>query len=158
VKIACCVWRGAFGTGQQCTSLDAYPTVLDAIREALREQNYLPILFDFENPKNRDVTETVRTLAHLSRFILADLTDPNSIPLELDTIVPFLEVPLQPLLLETNRAFSMFVNLTKYNWVLPIYKYKDLPSLLASLENLLADAEKKADELAIKKARRLIRQ
>jgi nicotinamidase-related amidase len=26
VKVACCVWRGAFGTGQQCTSLDAYPT------------------------------------------------------------------------------------------------------------------------------------
>jgi hypothetical protein len=26
VKVACCVWRGAFGTGQQCTSPDAYPT------------------------------------------------------------------------------------------------------------------------------------
>src|SRR5207248_7932239 len=56
--------------------------LLDALREALRKQNYLPILFDFENPKSRDVTETVRTLAHLARFILADLTDPSSIPLE----------------------------------------------------------------------------
>jgi hypothetical protein len=29
-------------------------------------------VFDFENPQNRDVTETVRTLAHLARCILAD--------------------------------------------------------------------------------------
>src|SRR5438067_7442284 len=27
VKVARCVWRGAFGTGQYCTSPGAYPTV-----------------------------------------------------------------------------------------------------------------------------------
>ncbi len=94
--------------------------VLDAIKDELRRHNYLPILFDFENPKNRDVTETVRTLAHLARFIIADLTDPSSIPLELETIVPLLEVPVQPLVLETKREFSMFDGLKKYQWVLPI--------------------------------------
>jgi len=100
----------------------------------------------------------VRTLAHLARFILADLTDPSSIPLELDTIAPFLEVPIQPLLLDTNREFSMFVSLTKYDWVLPIHKYKDLSSLLASLKYLITCAESKVDELTIKKARRQARQ
>ena len=53
--------------------------VLDALREALRRHGYLPILFDFEKPSSRNFTETVRTLAHLSRFIIADLTDPSSI-------------------------------------------------------------------------------
>src|SRR6266700_2648246 len=57
--------------------------VLDALREALRTHGYLPILFDFEKPSSRNMTETVRTLAHLSRFIIADLTDPSSIPQEL---------------------------------------------------------------------------
>ena len=132
--------------------------ILDAIREKLRQHDYLPILFDFENPQSRDVTETVRTLAHMARFIIADLTDPSSIPLELETIVPHLEVPVQPLLLETNREFSMFASLRKYPWVLPLYTYKDLPSLLTSLENLLSSAEKKADQLAIEKARRLTEQ
>jgi Pentapeptide repeats (8 copies) len=33
--------------------------VLDAIREELRRRNYLPILFDFEKPASRDLTETI---------------------------------------------------------------------------------------------------
>src|SRR5438270_891546 len=33
--------------------------VLDALREALRTCGYLPILFDFEKPASRDITETV---------------------------------------------------------------------------------------------------
>src|SRR5206468_3023697 len=48
---------------------------LDAIRVALRQHNYLPILFDFDQPNTRDITETVTTLARLARFIIADLTD-----------------------------------------------------------------------------------
>src|SRR6266511_3868892 len=48
--------------------------VLDAIREELRRQNYVPILFDFEGPQTRDFTETISTLAFMARFIIADLT------------------------------------------------------------------------------------
>src|SRR5260221_3081557 len=44
--------------------------VLDALRDVLRKHNYLPILFDFQKPAGRDVTETVSTLAHLARFII----------------------------------------------------------------------------------------
>src|SRR5207302_5085511 len=62
--------------------------ILDALRDELRKQNYLPVLFDFEKPKDRDFTETVSTLAHLARFIIADLTEPNSIPHEVATIIP----------------------------------------------------------------------
>src|SRR5260370_1355535 len=35
--------------------------VLDALRNELRKQDYLPILFDFEKPASRDLTETVST-------------------------------------------------------------------------------------------------
>jgi uncharacterized protein YjbI with pentapeptide repeats len=35
--------------------------ILDAIRDELRKQNYTPVLFDFEKPANRDLTETVGT-------------------------------------------------------------------------------------------------
>ena len=64
--------------------------LLDALREELRHRNYVPILFDFDKPKSKDVTGTVETLARMARFIIADLTDPSSIPHELATIVPSL--------------------------------------------------------------------
>jgi uncharacterized protein YjbI with pentapeptide repeats len=125
--------------------------VLDNVREALREQNYVPILFDFDQPSTQTVRETVRTLAHLSHFVIADLTDPSSVPLELETIVPTLPIAVQPILAASQkREFSMFSSLSRrYHWVLPIYRYTDLDSLLATLnERVLAPAEQKAQELA----------
>lgn len=123
--------------------------VLDAIRDELRKRDYLPILFDFDKPAARNITETVRTLAHLSRFIIADLTDPSSIPQELYAIIPTLAVPIQPVLERGNRAYSMFVDLrTTYHWVLPIHEYQDTSDLLASLGSaVISPAEAKAKEL-----------
>ena len=129
--------------------------VLDALREALRTHGYLPILFDFDKPSSQDFTETVSTLAHLSRFVIADLTDPSSIPQELYAIVPHRMVPVQPLLKESedpnrpNREYSMFIDLRKkYHWVLPTHRYRDLEELLVSLQaKVIAPAEQKAQEL-----------
>jgi hypothetical protein len=35
--------------------------VLDALRAALRGRGYLPMLFDFDEPRTRDLTETIVT-------------------------------------------------------------------------------------------------
>ena len=123
--------------------------ILDALREKLREYNYLPILFDFEKPNSRNFTETVRTLAHLARFIIADLTTPRSIPQELEAIIPLLRVPLLPLLHISEGPYSMFEDLEDtYHWVLPTYRYTSLEVLLASLKtNVIEPAEQKAQEL-----------
>jgi hypothetical protein len=119
-------------------------SVLDALRDEIRKRDYLPILFDFEKPRNRNFTETVRTLAHLARFILADITDPSSIPQELQAIVPTLKVPVRPLLQETKREYSMFVDFRDYPWVLPTYFYEDKDTLLHSLGDVIAPAEQTA--------------
>ena len=132
--------------------------VLEALRDELRKENYTPVLFDFEKPASRDFTETARTLAHLARFILADITEPSSIPQALQAIVPDLEVPVQPLLEEGKKQYSMFPDFSKYPWVFPIHLYRDQASLMASLkEKIIAPADNKARELAIEKAKRLER-
>ncbi|MEO6966131.1 MAG: hypothetical protein ABI076_09580, partial [Acidobacteriaceae bacterium] len=121
---------------------------LDAIRVELRGRNYLPVLFDFAKPDNKDLTGTVSTLAHLARFIIADLTDPSSVPYELATIVPQIQVPVQAIILDGNEEFAMFHDLLKYSWVLAPYIYTSEQMLLASLnDSVIAPAEAKVSEL-----------
>jgi hypothetical protein len=52
--------------------------VLEAIANALRDRDFLPIIFYFEKPQERDFTETIMILAGLSRFVIADITNPKS--------------------------------------------------------------------------------
>src|SRR5882724_3301435 len=105
--------------------------VLDAIREELRKHDYIPVLFDFDKPASKDITGTVETLARMARFIIADLTDPSSIPHELGTIVPFLRTtPVLPIRVVGSKGYSMFEDLRRYPWVLDIYEYADGDSLI----------------------------
>ncbi len=117
--------------------------ILDALREELRKRNYSPVLFDFEKPDSRDLTETISTLAHMARFIIADITDARSIPQELERIVPDLpSVPVQPLLQASTEEYSMFEHFKRYPWVLEIYLYEDINDLLKYLgEKVIAPAE-----------------
>ena len=129
---------------------DECKAVLDAIREELRKRDYLPILFDFELPARQNITETVTLLARMARFIIADLTDPSSIPQELQAIIPSVRVPVQPLLLEGSSLYSMFKDFDPqdFHWVLPVYRYKEPEQLLAKLaDKVIAPAEGKAKAL-----------
>ena len=126
--------------------------VLDAIRQELRKRDYLPILFDFDVPGDRDVTETITLLARMARFIIADLTESSSIPKELEAIVPTLAIPVQPLLQGSTRPYSMFKDYWKYEWVLKVHRYEDLVGLSSSLnEMVIAPAEAKVQELEKKR-------
>jgi hypothetical protein len=134
---------------------DERKAVLDALREELRKRNYVPILFDFNVPATRDITETVSLLARMARFIIADLTDPSSIPKELEAIIPGLAVPVQPLLEGASQPYAMFRDYWKYEWVLPVYRYEGLQPLLAALaEKVIAPAEGKVK--ALEERRRMI--
>ena len=117
--------------------------ILDAIRDELRKRDYLPVLFDFDKPSNRDITETVSTLAHMAKFVIADITDARSIPQELMAIVPTLpSVPVQPLLLASQREYGMFEHFKRFPWVLEPYLYEDQDGLLAAItEKVIGPAE-----------------
>lgn len=123
--------------------------VLDAIKEELRKRDYLPILFDFDKPASRDLTETISTLAHMARFIIADITDAKAVPVELERIVPQLpSVAIQPIVLCSDSKYSLFEHIERYPWVLRTYQYENQEELLASIEEkIIVPAEEKVVEL-----------
>jgi uncharacterized protein YjbI with pentapeptide repeats len=126
--------------------------VLDAIRDELRKRDYLPVLFDFEKPTSKDLTGAISTLANMVRFIIADLTDPSSVPHELATVVPGTVVPVQAIIQQGQREYAMFADLkARYHWVLEPHQYTSKELLIAQLNDRVIDpAEAKAKKLARK--------
>jgi len=116
--------------------IDPRMLILQAVREQLANRRYLPVVFDLAAPRHRDFNETITTLAHLSRFVVADLTEAKSIPQELSRIVPFLpSVPVVPVLQGSDsEPYAMFEHFTRYPWVLDLVRYSDVNDLLARLE------------------------
>jgi hypothetical protein len=112
--------------------------VLDQIRDHIRSCGGVPVLFDFEKPQSRDITETVSTLAHLSRVVIVDLTDAKSVPQELQATIPNLpSVRFQPICAETDREYSMFEHFKRYSWVSPTIVYVSVNDLMEKLGGVL---------------------
>jgi hypothetical protein len=123
--------------------------VLDAIRDALRKRDLLPVIFDFTIPASRDVTETVKVLAGLARFVIVDITDATEVRVELHTIVrDFPSLAVQPILLRGQSEFVSLQNLKKFPWLLPSFDYDTVEHLLANLDDcVVTPAEAKVLEI-----------
>ena len=108
--------------------------VLEALKNGLRRHNLLPILFDFDKPSTRGIHETVTTLARLAKFVVADITDPRSIPQELVAIVQSMpSLPIQPILLDGEEPWGMYDHIAAYPWVLDLYHYRDVKGLVRAI-------------------------
>jgi Pentapeptide repeats (8 copies) len=129
--------------------------VLERLQDELRKRGYIPIVFNFDKPETKDFTETVRLLAGLSKFVIADITNPKSAPLELQATVPEIMVPFRPIIEEGQEPFAMLQDLwSKHrDWVFePIY-YSSVDALIASLdEKIIKPADARFAELLARKA------
>ena len=108
-------------------------SVLDGLREKLRQFDLLPIVFDFDRPTDKDYTETVQTLAGMSMFVIADLTSPKSTPMELEATVKQFKIPYVPIIDISidPRPFAMLTDLkNSFHWVLDVLGYKTKEQLL----------------------------
>jgi uncharacterized protein YjbI with pentapeptide repeats len=128
--------------------------VLEGLRGKLESLGFNPVVFDFERPEDRDLTEMIISLAAMSLFILADLTKPRSVPLELQATVPNLMIPFVPIIQRGEEPFAMFKDLLgKHDWVLDVLEYDQLERLLAAFkEAVVVPALNKRDELRSRKA------
>jgi hypothetical protein len=96
------------------------------------------------------VTETIKILAGLARFVVADVTDATEVRAELHHIVPnFPSLPVQPVLLRGRGEFaSLPEHLAMFPWVLPTFEYEGQDHLLANLgERVIKPAEAKVKAL-----------
>jgi hypothetical protein len=129
--------------------------VLDRLRDELRKRGYLPIVFNFDKPETKDFTETVRLLAGMSKFVIADITNPKSAPLELQATVPEIMVPFRPIIEEGEKPFAMLQDLwiKHREWMFEPLYYSSVDALIASLdERIIKPAEVRFVELLARKA------
>jgi uncharacterized protein YjbI with pentapeptide repeats len=138
-------------------SIPQRKSLLDALRNKLREYDLLPIVFDFDRPTDKDFTETIKILAGLSLFVIADITNPKSSPLELHATVPDYQIPFVPIIQEGEQPFGMMVDLQKkYNWVMDTLYYDSIEALIKALKSAIIDpALEKHHELRLIKAKEL---
>jgi uncharacterized protein YjbI with pentapeptide repeats len=126
--------------------------ILDLLANELRNNNLLPIIFDFEKANSRDFTETIKVLAGLSFFIIADITDPSSIPLELDATVPDFQIPFITVIERGGKPFSMFKDLKKYSWIFDPVEYSSKDQLINEFKEIFLDrAFEKNKEIIMQK-------
>jgi Pentapeptide repeats (8 copies) len=136
---------------------DGRMVVLERLREKLRDLGFVPMVFNFDKPETKDFSETVRLLASLSKFVIVDITNPRSAPLELQATVPDYMVPFAPILQQGEQPFAMFVDLqNKYDWVLDVVRYPSVDRLLEVLEDkVVRHAEAKFRKLLARRTKRL---
>lgn len=119
--------------------------VLDLIRRILSTSpyHYVPILFDFDRPKDRTMVESVLRFAAVSRFVIADLSDPKWVMAELQQVVPaFRSLPVVPIIETAQHEDEVVAHFEGYASVHPVVRYRDQTHLRAILASeVLGPAE-----------------
>jgi hypothetical protein len=132
--------------------------VLERLRAELRSRDFVPMVFNFDKPETKDFTGTVRLLAGLSRFVIVDITNPRSAPLELQATVPEYMIPFVPIIEDGEEPFAMFQDLwVKHReWVLDPIAYGSVEELVQGMDQeIIQPALVRFDELVVKKAEKL---
>jgi hypothetical protein len=123
--------------------------VLEEVKRKLKDQGYIPIIFDFDRPEQRDLTETIILLAGMSAFVIAEISDPRSVALELQAIASNYGVPIFPIMKRDAKVFGMFPGLRKFTWVSSPLRYDSVHELIKQLpEKVIAPAREAGQRLA----------
>ncbi len=123
--------------------------IIDTVKATVTGKGGIPIVFDFPPPERRDLIETLLLLAGLSAFVVVDLTNPRSTPLEAQAIAPNFGVPLLPLIQGERKIPAMFAGLKKYPWVHAPIRY-DTPQHLATQLGAWIDMHRAQEDARLK--------
>jgi uncharacterized protein YjbI with pentapeptide repeats len=132
--------------------------ILEKLRNELRNRGFVPMVFNFDKPVTKDFTDTVRLLTGLSHFVIGDITNPRSAPLELQAVVPEYMIPFVPILEKGEEPFAMFRDLwiKHREWVLDPIRYSSIDRLVEVLDTeVIKPAEARFNALLARKAEEL---
>jgi uncharacterized protein YjbI with pentapeptide repeats len=120
---------------------------LYSMREWLQRKGYMPMIFDFARPDSLSLTETVITMAGLSKFVVADLSG-SSVPAELQGIFSSIKGPL----LTFGDPYPLFGDIEDLTRVIAI---KDTRAdLLTTIEKNLSKLEELHTKRIVQLAKR----
>ncbi len=96
----------------------------------------------------------MRFIAGMSQFIVVDMTNASSVPLELQATIPDLMIPVLPIIESGHTIFSMFSDLQRrYFWIQPPVSYKNADQLVRHVdEAVIARAERAAEQIRERRA------
>jgi hypothetical protein len=97
----------------------------------------------------------VRLLAGLSKFVIADITNPKSSPLELQATVSEIMVPFQPIIEQGKKPFAMLQDLwiKHRDWVFEPIEYSSVERLVETMDaEIIGPAEALSDKLVMRRA------
>ncbi len=99
---------------------------LDAIREEVRRADYAPLAIDLEKPVGPKLRSVIANLAHLARFVIADLAGSRAFAKELQPFSFTLkELPLQVIMPDGEEPPEL-----PGLWALEPYRYRDTEHLI----------------------------
>lgn len=132
---------------------------LQSISEEFQKRDYVPVIFNFEKPVSHTFIETVSTLAHMAKFVVADVTDPKIVLQELPHIVSSVAVPVLPLLEKGSKEPITLSDLrVNHLSLLDTCRYEDIDDLIQSFDEKVIDPLKtKGEELSRRKAEELMK-
>jgi hypothetical protein len=107
---------------------------LNSIGERLAHHGYMPMTFDFGRPDSLSMTETVITMAGLSKFVIVDLSSGPSVPFELKSIFIAMKKPL----LAIGNPFALFRDMADLTSVVRIDHQDEVETKLSEMERLHA--------------------
>jgi CHAT domain len=126
-------------------------SILDFIRRwiATPPSSYVGLVFDFEQPRDRTMLESVLRFAAVSRFVIADLSDPKWVLAELQQIVRnFRSLPIVPIIQWEEDEKDAVAEFEGYPWVHSVVRYRDLAHLEQILQSqVIEPAEQLYDDL-----------
>jgi uncharacterized protein YjbI with pentapeptide repeats len=113
---------------------------LDAIRDQLRGRHYAPVAIDLEHPVGPKLRAVIENLAHLARFIIADLAGSREFMNDIQPLGPNLRgLPLQAIMPEGEELMEL-----PSVWGKDPYRYRDTDHLVHSFaKSVLQPLEQK---------------
>ena len=117
--------------------------ILELIRREIstRPRQYVPILFDFDRPQELTMLESVLRFAAVSRFVIADLSDPKWVLAEFGKIVgAFNSLPIVPIIHASQREDEVVAYVEGFRSAHKVVRYRDEAHLRSILDSEILKA------------------